>query len=126
MTPLAKSLILKAQDNLDLAKKLVNDESQHDVAGYNLAQAAENLMKVLLSARDLEFPEGDDAHDLDVMMSLLEEDNMSAISSHADIIELTPYNSTGAKVRSDERLDLTEYVSQVEDLKGLVQEALGQ
>lgn len=126
MTPLAKSLILKAQDSLDLAKKLISDESQHDVVGYNLAQATENYLKVLLSARDLEYPEGEEAHDLDAMLSLLEEDNMTAASSHADVVELTPYNSTNAHIRKDERLDLHEYMGYVEDLKGLVQESLGE
>ena len=126
MNSQAKSLILKAQDNLDLAKKLLADESQHDIVGYNLAQAAENYLKVLLSARNLEYPEGEEAHDLDAMLSLLEEDNMTAASSHADVVELTPYNSTNAHIRKDERLNLQEYVGHVEDLKGLVQESLGE
>lgn len=126
MTPLAKSLILKAQDSLDLAKKLIGDESQHDIVGYNLAQAAENYFKVLLSARDLEFPEDEDAHDLDAMLSLLEEDGMTQASSHADVVELTPYNSTNAHIRKEDRLDLREWTQYVEDLKGLVQESLGE
>jgi HEPN domain-containing protein len=126
MTPQAKSLILKAQDNIELAKRLLDDESQHEVAGYNLAQAAENYMKVLLSARDLEYPDGEEAHDLDAMMALLEEDNMTAISSHADVVELTPYNATNARIRPDERLDLREWLQYVEDLRGLVQESLGE
>lgn len=126
MTPLAKSLILRAQDNIDTAKRMIHDDNQHDIAGYNLAQAAENLLKVLLSAREIDFPEGDEAHDLDAMVVLLEEDNMTAISSHADIVELTLYNSMSVSIRPHERLNLNEYLGHVEDLKKLVQESLGE
>jgi HEPN domain-containing protein len=122
MNPQAKSFILKAQDNLDLAKKLIDDEKQHDIVGYNLAQAVELYLKALCVFREIEFPHDEDQHDLDVLMQLLEEDNMTTISSHADVIELTPYNSTTAKVRQDERLDLEEWLGYVEALKELVGE----
>ncbi|RYZ63673.1 MAG: HEPN domain-containing protein [Proteobacteria bacterium] len=115
-------MILKAQDNLDTAKKHLADEAQHDVVGYNLAQATECLLKALCATRDLPFPEGESAHDLDALMEVLEEDNLAAVSSHADVIELTQYNQTGAKVREDERLDLEEYFGYVEELKKLVRE----
>lgn len=120
MTPHAKSLILKAQDNLDTAKRNIDDQGQHEIVGYNLAQACENLLKALLTLRDIDFPEGDDAHDLDVMVALLEEDNMTTISSHADIIELTPYNSLSAHIPTGGRLNLREYMAYVEDLKQFV------
>ena len=121
MTPAAKSLILKAQEHLDVAKSQLGDEAQHDVVGYNLAQASECFMKALMSLRDLEFPQGDDAHDLDLLMQTLEEDNLAAISSHADVIELTRYNTTRGKVRPDDRLDLREYLGFVEEMKVLFQ-----
>lgn len=123
MNSTAKSLILKAQDNIDTAKKMMSEgqhESQHDAVGYNLAQASEFLLKTLLSLRGIEFPQGPEGHDLDGLMELLEENGFSAISSHADIIELTPYNSATASVRKSERLDLKEYLVLVEDLKALV------
>jgi HEPN domain-containing protein len=120
----AKSLILKAQDNLDIAQKSLNDDSQHDIAGYNLAQACELYLKAMMSLRDLEFPEGDDAHDLDFLMTTLEEEGFAEISSHADIIELTQYNNASAHIRKDERLDLQEYMGYVNDLKKLVGEQL--
>jgi HEPN domain-containing protein len=122
MNPQAKSYIIKAQDNLDLAKKLLDDEKQHDIVGYNLAQAAELLLKALCVLREIEYPHDEDQHDLDALMALLEEDNMTTISSHADVVELTPYNSTTAKVRPDERLDMEEYLGYVEELKDLVGE----
>lgn len=122
MSAHAKSLILKAQDNLDLAKSLLSDEKQHDIAGYNLAQACENYLKALCDMRSLQYPEDD--HDLDALMQALEENNFSAVSSHADIIELTPYNATNAHIRKDERLDLEEYLGYVENLKRLVGEQL--
>ena len=122
MNPTSKSLILKAQDNLDTAKKHLADESQHDVVGYNLAQATECLLKALCATRDLPFPEGDAAHDLDALMEVLEEDNLAAVSSHADVIELTQYNNPNSKVREDDRLDLEEYFGLVEELKKLVRE----
>lgn len=120
----AKSLILKAQDNLDIAQKSMNDESQHDIAGYNLAQACELYLKAMMAMRDLDFPEGDDAHDLDFLMTTLEEEGFAEISSHADVIELTQYNAPSAHVRKDERLDLDEYLGYVNDLKKLVGEQL--
>jgi HEPN domain-containing protein len=120
VNPAAKSLIIKAQDNLDTAKKNLDDDKQHDIAGYNLAQACEQLLKALLAMRELDFPEGDDAHDLDFLVTTLEEEGFSEISSHADVIELTPYNSPDAHIRKDERLDLSEYFDYVEDLKKLV------
>lgn len=122
MSAHAKSLILKAQDDLDLAKKHIDDEKQHDLVGYNLAQACEKFLKALCDMRGLSYPEDD--HDLDSLMSTLEEANFSAISSHADVIELTPYNSAGAHVREDERLDMEEYLGYVENLKKLVGEQL--
>ena len=120
MNSTAKSLIIKAQDNLDLAKRFIDDDNQHNVAGYNLAQAAEHFLKSLLVMRELEFPEDEEAHDLDALMQVLEEDNMSAISSHADVIDLTPYNSLKANIGKGQRLNLHEYVGHVENLKNLV------
>jgi HEPN domain-containing protein len=122
MNPAAKSMILKAQDSLDLAKKHLDDPSQHETVGYNLAQATELMLKALCSVRDLEYPHDEEGHDLDALMQILEEDNLTAISSHADVIDLTPYNSTRAHIRADERLDLKEYLGYVEELKTLVGE----
>ena len=119
MNSTAKSLILKAQDNVDTAKKFLSDDSQHDVAGYNLAQACEFFLKALCAVRDLDFPNDEEGHDLDSLMQILEEDNFSAISSHADIVELTQYNSPSSHVRADDRLNLKEYLGYVEELKNL-------
>lgn len=124
MSAHAKSLILKAQDDLDLAKKHLTDEKQHELVGYNLAQACEKYLKALCDMRGLEYPGDADGHDLDLLMQVLEENNFAAISSHADIIELNPYNSTNAHIRPDERLDLEEYAAHVESLKKLVGEQL--
>ena len=120
MNPLAKSLILKGQDNLDTAKKFLDDDAQHDVAGYNLAQACEFFLKALCALRELEFPTDEGAHDLDALMETLEESGFAAVSSHADIVELNPYNSARAHIRKDERLNLKEYFGYVEGLKELV------
>ncbi|WP_374078019.1 HEPN domain-containing protein [Bdellovibrio bacteriovorus] len=122
MSAHAKSLILKAQDDLDLAKKHIGDEKQHELVGYNLAQATEKFLKALCDMRGLQYPEDD--HDLDALMSTLEEHNFAAISSHADVIELTPYNATNAHIHEDERLDMEEYFGYVENLKKLVGEQL--
>ena len=124
MTPFAKSMILKAQDSIDTARARLDDPSQHDIVGYNLAQAVECMLKALCSLRQIEYPNDADGHDLDVLMSLLEEDNMQSISSHADVIELTPYNITRGAVREDERLNLKEYMGYVEELKKLVVDAV--
>lgn len=118
----AKSLIIKAQDDLNLAKANIDNQSQHDIVGYNLAQACENFLKALCEMRELEYPTDDSGHDLDNLMQILEEHNFAAISSHADIIELNPYNSTSASIRPQDRLDLYEYVGYVENLKNLVGE----
>lgn len=122
MNPATKSLILKAQDNLETAKKHLNDDAQHDVVGYNLAQASEFFLKALCTLREIEFPHDDDGHDLDSLMELLEEDGLAAVSSHADVVELTPYNSPRAFIRQEDRLDLSEYYDHVEELKKLVGE----
>jgi hypothetical protein len=120
MNPTSKSMILKAQDCIEIAKKGLSDEHQHDAAGYNLAQATEFLLKALFALRELEIPHGAEGHDLDFLMETLEENNLSAVSSHADVIDLTPYNSATAKVRRSERLNLGEYLDHVEELKKLV------
>ena len=122
MNPAAKSLILKAQDNLETAKKHLDDDQQHDIVGYNLAQACEYFLKSLCAVRDLEFPHDEEQHDLDALMSLLEEDNLAAVSSYADLVELTQYNSTGAHIRKENRLNLRDYLVQLEDFKNLVRE----
>lgn len=124
MSAHAKSLILKAQDDLDLAKQHLDDDKQHELVGYNLAQACEKYLKALCEMKGLEYPGDEEGHDLDALMQVLEESNFAAISSHADIIELNPYNSTNAHIRADERLDLTEYAGYVENLKKLVGEQL--
>jgi HEPN domain-containing protein len=122
VNPATKSLILKAQDNLETAKKHLSDDAQHDVVGYNLAQASEFFLKALCTLREIEFPHDDDGHDLDSLMELLEEDGLAAVSSHADVVELTPYNSPRAFIRQEDRLDLSEYYDHVEELKKLVGE----
>lgn len=122
MNSQAKSFIVKAQDNLDLAKRLVDDDNQHDIVGYNLAQACEYYLKALCVLREIQYPHDAEGHDLDALMQLLEEDNMQAISSHADIVELTPYNSTNAHIRPNQRLNLHEYVGHVEGLKNLIRD----
>ncbi|WP_413582481.1 HEPN domain-containing protein [Bdellovibrio sp. HCB288] len=120
----AKSLILKAQDNIDIAQKNMSDDNQHDIVGYNLAQASELYLKAMMAMREIEFPDGDDGHDLDHLMTTLEEEGFAEISSHADVIELTQYNSPSAHIRKDERLDMDEYLGYVNDLKKLVGEQL--
>lgn len=120
----AKSLIIKAQDDLETAKRFINDDNQHDIVGYNLAQACEKFMKALCEMKNIDYPQGDDGHDLDALMETLEENNYSQISSHADVIDLTMYNSTSALIKIDDRLELDGYVSKVEDLKKLVGEEL--
>ncbi|MGZ3772400.1 MAG: HEPN domain-containing protein [Pseudobdellovibrionaceae bacterium] len=124
MSAHVKSLILKAQDDLDLAKKHLHDEKQHDLVGYNLAQACEKYLKALCEMKNLEYPGDEEGHDLDALMQVLEENNFAAVSSHADVIELTPYNSAKAHIREDERLDLEEYLGYVENLKKLVGDQL--
>lgn len=121
MNPTVKSMILKAQDNLETAKKYLDDGEQHDIVGYNLAQACEFYLKALCVLRNVAYA-NEDAHDLDALMRALEESNFSAISSHADVIELTPYNSPQARIEDDERLDMKEYYGHVEDLKKFVGE----
>lgn len=120
MSAHVKSLILKAQDDLDLAKKHLGDDKQHDIVGYNLAQACEKYLKALCEMKGLEYPSNEEGHDLDALMQVLEENNFSAISSHADVVELTPYNSARAHIRPEDRLDLEEYLDYVENLKALV------
>lgn len=122
--PTAKSLILKAQDNIEVAKKNIGDDKQHDIAGYNLAQACELFLKSLLEMREIEYPHDEEGHDLDNLIVLLEEEGFSEISSHADIIDLTSYNNAKAHIREDERLNLEDYLSYTEDLKKLVGEQL--
>lgn len=120
MNPMARSLIAKANDNLETAKKFMDDQTQHDVVGYNLAQASELFLKALIAMRNLEIPDDEDSRDLDSLVELLEENNFAAISSHADIIDLTPYNSLNPHIKASERLDMQEYLGHVEDLKTLV------
>jgi HEPN domain-containing protein len=121
MNPAVKSLIIKAQDNLDTAKQMIADDKQHDIVGYNLAQASELLLKALCQMRNVEYS-GDEGHDLDLLMEALEESGFAAVSSYADVVELTMYNSSGALIRKDDRLDLHEYTNHVEDLKKFVGE----
>jgi HEPN domain-containing protein len=122
MNPAVKSLIIKAQDNLDTAKQMIGDDKQHDIVGYNLAQATELLLKALCQMRNVEYAHDEDGHDLDLLMEALEESGFAAVSSYADVVELTMYNSSGAVIRKDDRLDLVEYTSNVEDLKKFVGE----
>lgn len=122
MNPAVKSLIIKAQDNLDTANKMISDDKQHDIVAYNLAQAGELLLKALCEMRNVEYSNDEDGHDLDMLMENLEESGFAAVSSYADVVELTMYNSTTAHVSKDDRLDLEEYASYVEDLKKFVGE----
>src|ERR1700722_6556850 len=114
MNPAAKSMILKAQECLDTAKNHMHGDKDHEIAGYNLAQAAEFLLKALCAERGLEYPHDEEGHDLDALMQILEEDGLASVSSYGDIVELTPYNSLRAHIRPDERLNLNDYLTQVE------------
>ena len=118
----AKSLILQAQDHLNLAQTNVHDSKQHDMVGYNLAQACEKFLKALCDMRELPYPDED--NDLDELITAMEEAGLSPISSHADIIELTAYNSARAVVSEKDRLDLAEYLEYTLNLKKLVGEQL--
>ncbi len=120
MNSTAKSLILKAQDSLDIARKTIDEPSQHEVTGYNLAQATELFLKALCSIMELEYPHDEEGHDLDALLTTLEDHNFAAASSHADVIDLNPYNSPRAHIRKEDRLDLKTYLGYVEDLKKLV------
>jgi HEPN domain-containing protein len=122
----AKTLILNAQDSIELAKKNIGDDKQHDFVGYNLAHAAELFMKAVCEMRGISYPHDEQGQDLDYLMELLEESGFSAISSHADVNELTIYNSTraGHTVRENDRMDLEQALSDVEELKKLVGQAL--
>lgn len=120
-----QTLILNAQDALDLAKKNLHDERQHEMVGYNLAQACEFFMKALCEMRGLSYPRDSAGHDLDFLMQTLEEGGYAAISSLEDIVALTIYNSTsGHSVHESDRVDLSEMLECVEDLKKLVGDAL--
>ena len=117
----AKTLILNAQDSFDLAKKNLADHKQHEFVGYNLAQACENFMKALCEMRELEYPHDEEGHDLDALMQILEEGNLAAISSLEDIIQLNAYNGSGKiNVKEADRVNLSEFIDHVEDLKKLV------
>lgn len=118
----AKSLILQAQDHLNLAQQNIQDAKQHDMVGYNLAQACEKFLKALCDMRELPYPDED--NDLDALITTLEEANFSLISSHADVIELTEYNSARAVISEKDRLDLSEYMGYTLNLKKLVGEQL--
>lgn len=118
----AKSLILQAQDHLSLAQTNISDTRQHDMVGYNLAQACEKFLKALCDMRELPYPEED--NDLDELITTLEEADFSLISSHADVIELTSYNSPRAVIPEKERLNLGEYLEYTLNLKKLVGEQL--
>jgi|GEM_PF-1003774 HEPN domain. len=123
----AQTLIMNAQDALDLAKKNIADDKQHEMVGYNLAQASELFMKAICEMRGIEYPRNSaDSHDLDHLMELLEEGGFSPISSHEDVNALTIYNSTEGRhtVRDADRLDLEEMIEHVEDLKTLVGKTL--
>ncbi len=122
MNPAVKSFIIKAQDHIDLAQKLMDEEPQHDIVGYNLAQASELLLKALCEMRGIEYPHDQDGHDLDILLTTLEEADFSAVSSYADVIDLTMYNNTTAHVRKEDRLELSECLGYVEDLKKFVGE----
>jgi HEPN domain-containing protein len=87
-TNLVKNWLIKAYHDLNVAKKLVDDEEYHDVAIYHCQQVAEKALKGLLTLHDLEFPKTHDIRLL-VQMAVRVKPELRTIEDSADL--LTPY-----------------------------------
>lgn len=110
----AKILLAKAKDDLELVKTIIGLKNQHDNAGYHLCQACEKILKALCEVRGLTYStDGKKGHDLDRLLTHLEEDGMSEVSSFEDIIALTVYDAQARYdyLSDEERLDLKEYLA---------------
>lgn len=116
MNAKARSLILKADEHLELSKRQMADPQQNKSAGYNLAHSAELFIKALSELRNVTY----DAHenDLDLLIENLEEARYSKISAYGDLVDLNAYLAPEQDVESE--IGLPELLALVEDLKGLV------
>lgn len=118
----AKQILAKASDDLDLVRSSVKNERQHDNCGYHLCQAVEKTLKFFCEVHCVEYSRnGKTGHSLDLLFgSLHEHKKMSWIAEHFDLVELDVYDS-GSRydyVFPDERLDLKKYLQRAESLFG--------
>jgi len=86
---LVKNWLIKAFHDLEVSKKLRNEESEYlDVGIYHCQQAAEKAVKGFLVLHDIEFPKTDDIRLL-IQLAKSAESGFARYEDAADI--LTPY-----------------------------------
>lgn len=108
-----KILLAKAKDDIDLVAAVIDSENQHDNAGYHLSQACEKTLKALCELKGVAYPtDGKKGHDLDRLMSLLEDQGVQEISSFENIVSLSVYDAQARYdyLSDEEQLDLKEYL----------------
>lgn len=84
-------LLKKATEDASLLAEVFSSEKiSNEIFGFHAQQAAEKLLKALLSEYEVNFPR---THNLRLLMDLLADDGHSLPSSLADLDLLTPYGT---------------------------------
>lgn len=86
---IVKQWITKAQEDLGVAKHLVNrNASYFSAIGFHAQQAAEKFLKAFLVAHQVEFPK---THDLQELLDLVARVNHDLAESLSQVTDLNPY-----------------------------------
>ncbi len=85
-------LLRKAkQDELAVEKLLDDGDIEDDLLGFHAQQAAEKMLKALLSARGVDYPK---THNLRVLVELLSAEGIRLPEKLAEIDRLTQFGTT--------------------------------
>jgi HEPN domain-containing protein len=91
MNGMVASYIALAKEDLDVAKKLTGEHPRH--AAFNIEQAAEKLLKAVLTVEGIRFPTSH--HQLGALAALLPEDHLW----RADLMAFDNFTSYATAVR---------------------------
>ncbi len=123
-------LFKKAKSDLELAKYALdgftNDklEIELDVIAFHLQQSAEKLLKSLLDYYKIKFPK---THDLENLISIIDEKNISVNTDLSGLIYLNDYAVEGRYAVIHDDLDNIQiYIDLIDTLKSEVDKLIHQ
>lgn len=108
-------LAKKALADIEVARKIIEDELDSEVALFHLQQAVEKLLKALLSFKNIEFPK---VHDLEILINICRKNNINFSLNMEEFYELSDYAVSFRYEISDEiPQNLDYYLKLTLDLK---------
>lgn len=116
----------KAVADLTLVKEVLsieNSKIERGIVLFHLQQAAEKLLKSLLSHRGIHFGK---VHDIEKILDIYVSQGVTVPHYTREFVELSPYAVEGRyDFITDENIDIRRFVSLIEDFKDFIDVQLG-